>query len=159
MNYYLALASFLLSFTGFSQQDSLVITTRLPVDSIYAANRKVDFLQVNDTLVKMGIDCNGVSADDKLAIHSGEKRYEISLPKDPATAFPAEWTVRDPNDPITIRMSVKKGEWVVMRADGSAVNVLSSLIVYERSGDLILEESSGITTVRTKTRSPRVKTQ
>jgi|GEM_PF-2537950 len=144
MNHRLAFVFFLVSLTGFSQQDLLVITTDLSVDSISVSNRKPDFSQLNDTLIQMKVDRHKDSTDDRLIIYSEKKTYETNLPTDPATAFPAEWSVRDPHYPVTIRMSVKKGQWVLMTADGSAVNMLSSLTVYGPSGDFIPEESYGV---------------
>lgn len=158
MNYQLIFVFLLTGTTAFSQQDSLIITTDLSADSIYASGKKLDFSKTNYSILKMQVDRKNDSTDNKLVIYSGNKIYETSLPADPVTTFHAEWTTRDPKDPLKIRMSVQKGNWVQTRADGSAVNSTSSLIVYSASGELILKESYGVSVYEKKKKNSKRKT-
>lgn len=159
MNYQLIAVFLLTHLTVFSQKDSLILTTDLPADSIYVSNQKLDFSRVNDSILKMQVDLNNDSIDRKLIIYSGNKIYETSLPMNPATTFHAEWGTRDPKSPLKIRISVKKGNWVLTKADGSVVNTMSSLGVYHTSGDLIPEESFGIYSSETKKKNSKRKTR
>lgn len=157
MNYQLIAIFLLTHLTVFSQKDSLILTTDLSADSIYVSNQKLDFSRVNDSILKMHVDRNNDSIDRKLVIYSGNKIYETSLPMNPATTFHPEWGTRDPKYPLKIRMSVKKGNWVLTNADGSAVNTISSLGVYHASGDLIPEESYGVHLSETKKKNSKRK--
>lgn len=105
----------------------------------------------------MQVDRNNYSTDSKLIIYSGNKIYETSLPINPVTTFHPEWGTRDPKYPLKIRISIKKENWVLINADGSAVNTMSSLGVYHASGDLIPEESYGIHLSETKKKTSRRK--
>ncbi len=158
MNYRLIFIFLLSNLTVFSQQDSLIITTNLSADSIYVSNQKVDFSTINDSILKMQVDRNNDSIENKLVIYSGNKIYETPLPVDPVTTFHAEWTTRDPKHPLKIRMALQKGNWVLIRADGSAVNSISPLIVYSASGELILKESYGVSVYEKKKKNSKRKT-
>jgi len=141
MNYLITAVLFLNSFIGYSQQDSLIITSGISIDSIYNGNHKLDFSRVNDTVMKMSIERNLNLVDNRLIIHSGNIRYETNLPQDPVTDFPAEWSTRDPKNPINLQMDVNKGTCVTMSASGSAVNMLLPLATYNAEGVLISDES------------------
>lgn len=153
MNCFFTILFLIFSFTGFSQQDIYFVKTNLSVDSLTVSNRDFHFFKVNDSVQKITIDRNTDSTVAKLLIYSEKKTYEIALPTNPVTEFPTEWNQRDPKYPVTMRISVEKGKAVLMRADGSAVNMSSSLIVCGPSGDIIKKESFGIVTPGKKSES------
>jgi len=153
MNYLLASLFFLINFCSFSQHDTLVITTHISVDSIFNLNDKLDFSKVNDTVFTMTVERNPEVTVNDIRIYSGKRTYEIKLSPNPPADFPAEWTVRDPKNPVTLMMSVESGECVSIKASGSAVNILSTLIVYGLDYELIYDESCGVSAVKKRSKS------
>jgi hypothetical protein len=150
MNYLLAQAFFLISFIGFSQQDSLTIATDIAADSIYYRDQKLEFSVENDSVMKMKIERGHDTMNNTLAIYSGTKSYEIHLPADPETAFPGEWKFRDPGYPMNIYANIKKGHFVTLSASGSSSNLMIGLAVYGSNGHLIQKESRGVYVVKEK---------
>ena len=148
--YHLLTALFvLICSVGFSQKDSLLISTELPVDSIFYQNTKLQYIQENDSLIKSATERKSDSKNN-LVIYSRKKRYEIDLPADPVTAFPAEWTIRNAEYPLTIYITINKGECTVMKASGSAVSIISPLAVYDHQDNLIIGESCGVRIIKSR---------
>ena len=142
---------FILAFSAvYSQSDSLLITTKLTVDSLFCGSRKLEYIQANDSLLRSSVERNEELSHNNLVIYSREKRYEIDLPADPIATFPAEWSERKAEYPVTLYITVNKGEWVTMTASGSAVNLLSPLTVYDKHGNVISNESTGVQIVRNR---------
>ncbi len=144
MNHLVTTVFFLFSFIGLSQQDMFVVTTDISVDSIYYMDHKLNHLIESDSVLSMKAERNHDTVARDLTIYSNQKTYQVSIPANLTEVFEAEWVKRDPKNPISILMTIKKGDCVFFKADGSAVNMMSSLIVLDSKGEWIEDECCGV---------------